>query len=98
LLATLGYCYGRSGRPAEAEAVLDELRQMGREHYVSAYDIATIHVGMGNHEQARASLRTAVEERAFWLIAPPIEPLFDPMRGEKRFEQLCDGIWARETK
>ena len=97
LLATLGYCYGRSNRPAEAEAVLDELLQMGREHYVSAYDIATIHVGMGNHERARASLRTAVEERAFWLIALPIEPLFDPMRGEERFENLCQGIWATES-
>jgi len=98
LLATLGYCYGRSGRRAEAEAVLDELRRMGREHYVSAYDIATIHAGMDNHGQAMECLRTAVEEHAFWLIGLPIEPLFDPMRGDQRFEQLCDGIWAREKK
>jgi serine/threonine-protein kinase len=98
LLATLAYCYGRSGRPAEAEAVLDELRRMGREHYVSAYDLATIHAGMGNHEEAMESLRTAVEEHAFWLIALPIEPLFDPMRGDRQFEQLCDGIWAKEKK
>jgi len=98
LLATLGYCYGRSGRRAEAEAVLDELRRMGREHYVSAYDIATIHAGMDNHGQAMECLRTAVEEHAFWLIGLPIEPLFDPMRGDQRFQQLCDGIWARKKK
>jgi len=98
LLATRGYCYGRSGRPAEAEAVLDELRRMSREHYVSAYDIATIHAGMGDHEQAMQSLRKAVEEHAFWLIALPIEPLFDPMRGDRRFEQLSDGIWAKAKK
>ena len=78
--------------------MLDELRRMGREHYVSTYDIATIHAGMGNHEQAMEILRTAVEEHAFWLIALPIEPLFDPMRGDRQFEQLCDGIWAREKK
>jgi TolB-like protein/Flp pilus assembly protein TadD len=96
LLATLGYCYGRSGRSAEAEAVLNELRQMGREHYVSPYDIATIYAGMGNHEQAMDSLRTAAEEHAFWLIALPIEPLFDPMRGLRRFEGLCNGIWSKE--
>ena len=94
LLATLGYCYGRSGRSAEAEAVLYELRQMGREHYVSPYDIATIYAGMGNHERAIDSLRTAAEEHAFWLIALPIEPLFDPMRGLRRFEGLCNGIWS----
>jgi len=98
LLATLGYCFGRSGRPAEAQAVIEELWQMGREHYVSAYDFATIHVGMGNHEQAMESLRTAVREHAFWLIALPIEPLFDPMRGERRFEELCDGIWVKERE
>ena len=97
LLATLGYCYGLSGRPMEAEAVIEELRQMGREHYVSPYDIATIHVGTGNREQAMESLRTAVEEHAFWVIALPVEPLFDPMRGERRFEQLCEGIWAKRS-
>jgi TolB-like protein len=96
LLATLGYCYGRSGRSAEAEAVLDDLRQMGREHYVSAYDIATVHAGMGNHEQAMDSLRAAAEERAFWLIALKVEPLFDPMRGLRQFENLCNGIWSKE--
>ena len=98
LLATLGYCYGRSGQPAEAEAVIDEILQIGREHYVSAYDIATIYAGMGKHDQAMESLHKAVEERAFWLIGLPIEPLFDPMRGEKRFQQLCKGIWVREKK
>jgi TolB-like protein/Tfp pilus assembly protein PilF len=98
LLATLGYSYGRNGRPSEAQAVLGELRQMGREHYVSAYDIATIHAGMGNYEQAMESLRAAAEEHAFWLIALPFEPLFDPMRGEERFEQFCDGIRAKEKK
>jgi hypothetical protein len=71
---------------------------MGREHYVSTYDIATIHAGMGDHEQAMESLRTAVEEHAFWLIALPIEPLFDPMRGDRQFEQLRDGIWAKAKK
>ena len=81
----------------EAEAVIEELRQMGREHYVSPYDIATIHVGTGNREQAMESLRTAVEEHAFWVIALPVEPLFDPMRGERRFEQLCEGIWAKRS-
>ena len=65
---------------------------MGREHYVSAYGMATIHAGMGNHERPMESLRSAVEEYAFWLIALPLEPLFDPMRGERRFEQLCEGI------
>lgn len=78
LLATLGYCYGQSGQLAEAETLLDELRQFSREHYVSAYDIATIYAGMGNHEQAMESLRTAAEEHAFWLILLPKEPLFDP--------------------
>jgi tetratricopeptide (TPR) repeat protein len=98
LLATLGYCYGRSGRLAEAETVLDELRQIGREHYVSAYDIATIYAGIGNHEQAMDSLRTAAEEHAFWLIALPKEPLFDSMRGTRQFESLCNGIWSKEKK
>ena len=40
LLATLGYCYGLSGRPMEAAAVIEELRQMGREHATSPLTIS----------------------------------------------------------
>ena len=71
---------------------------MGHEHYVSAYDVATIYAGMGNHGRAMDSLRRATEEGAFWLIALPIEPLFDPMRGTKQFEDLCDRIWSKKEE
>lgn len=95
LLATLGYCYGRCGRMEEAAGVLEEFRQIGREHYISAFDLAVVHAGMGNHQEVMKCLHEAVREHAFWLISLPIEQLFDCMRGVPSFDQFCKGIWAK---
>lgn len=95
LLATLGYSYGRSGRMEEAKGVLDEFRRIGQEHYISTYDLAIVHAGMGNRGKVLQCLHEAVKEHAFWLIALPAEALFDGMRGEVRFDQVCNGIWPK---
>jgi hypothetical protein len=78
----------------EAKCVLEEFRQIGREHYISAFDLAVVHAGMGNHQEAMKSLEAAAREHAFWLISLPIEQLFDCMRGESSFDEFCKGIWT----
>ncbi len=90
LLATLGHCYGRLGKPDKAAEVLEELHQLALQHYVSACDIAAIQVGTGQFEDALESLRMAVKQRAFWVISLPVESLFDPLRADARFETVCD--------
>src|SRR5579871_3366400 len=96
LLAILGYSYGRSGRHADAAAIVAELHAMRSEHYVSAYDFATIHAGVGQRRQAIDCLRRAVDEHAFWLISLPLDPLFAGLRGDPEFDRIAGGIWAEE--
>lgn len=64
---------------------------------MSALRVAMIEAGMGRRGEAMDSLHVGFAERAFWLIALPVEPLFDFLRAEPRIEQLCNGIWNRNV-
>jgi len=48
--------------------MVDELNKLGKEQYVSAYEVATIYVALGNTEQAFQSLEEAYAEHSFHLV------------------------------
>ncbi len=84
----LGYSYAVSGRRAEAQKLLDELKQLSKQHYVWPYDIATIYAGLGENEQAFKWFEKAYEERSGWVIYLKVEPMFDSLRSDPRFQDL----------
>jgi DNA-binding winged helix-turn-helix (wHTH) protein/tetratricopeptide (TPR) repeat protein len=84
----LGHAYGLSGRREEALGVLAELEAMADRCFVSPYFIALIYIGLGDLEQAFTWLQKVVEER-FWVLAfLKIDPTFDPLRADPRFDAL----------
>lgn len=94
LLSGLGYCYGRAGRVADAQRVLDQLHAAGQEHYVAAYDKAMVHLGLGHIDEACASLNAAVEERECWLLYLAADPVFEPLRGHAVFRKVVARVLA----
>src|SRR5207249_8185152 len=42
----LGHAYALLGHRDAAQQVIDELQELGRQRYVSAYDVATIYTGL----------------------------------------------------
>jgi len=86
--ATLGYILARSGRRQEAEAVLGELEAAAREGYISPVGFATIHLGLGNWDEALDWTERARQERRGWLAYLRVNPILDPLRGRARFEAL----------
>ena len=87
--AALGYGYAVAGRKDEARRCLRELQELGRERYVSSYDVAVILTGLGENDQAFVRLGEAYERRdgwlAFWL---KVDPRLDPLRSDPRFQDL----------
>ena len=87
--AALGYGYAVAGRKDEARRCLRELQELGRERYVSSYDVAVILTGLGENDQAFVRLGDAYERRdgwlAFWL---KVDPRLDPLRSDPRFQDL----------
>lgn len=62
-LSILGWTYGVSERRSEALEVLDQLLEMRKNQYVSAFCIARVYMGLGDHDLAIEWLEKAYEDR-----------------------------------
>jgi serine/threonine-protein kinase len=88
-LATLGHLAARMGDRAAAKSVVAELTSMERAgQYVSPVALATVHLGLEQHDQVFEALERAFQERRGWLAYLNVEPLLDPIRLDERFDDL----------
>ncbi len=87
-LGALAHALGSAGRAEEARAILARLDAMSRETYVPAYSRAEIHMGLGDADEALRHLRRALGERSDLLIWLNVEPVWAPVRGDRRFLDL----------
>ena len=88
LLGLLGHAYARVGRTEMARQLLQELDELAVEQTVSSFHRAVIHVAMGNHDRALDSLEGAYEERIWLMGLLKVEPIFEPLHGDARFQAL----------
>ena len=56
------------------------LRYEALSRYISAYDIAVIHAGLGDLDAARGEIAKAREERAAWMVFYDVDPRLDALR------------------
>ncbi len=88
LVAGLGHVYALAGERDKAGQALDELREMSKQAYISPYMFAVVYAGLGDKDQTFAWLEKAYQDRFFTLIRLKVEPLFDPLREDPRFQDL----------
>ncbi len=91
-LSALGGAYALSGRKAEAQATLQELKSLARERYVSPFYIATIYQDLGEKDQAFEWLEKSYEDRSWELTFLKVNPLLDSLRSDPRFNALLRRI------
>jgi TolB-like protein/Tfp pilus assembly protein PilF len=98
-LALLGHLYAKIGRKGEALAILKQLRELresSKQRYVSPYNLALIHIGLGEKDKAIQLLEETYEERDGYNIAfLKGEPMLDPLRGDPRFEALVQKVFGQ---
>jgi TolB-like protein/Tfp pilus assembly protein PilF len=95
-LANLAHFYGRRGRIGEARSLLKQLEQQSTQKYVPADAIAMVYVGLADKDGAFLWLDKAYEERAFKLAWLKVEPQWDPLRSDPRFQALVKKIGIPE--
>jgi tetratricopeptide (TPR) repeat protein len=91
-LANLGYAYAASGRQPEARKALDSLLQLSRKQYVPAISIAEVYAGLGDKARALEWLEQAYEERSRIFFVLKVDPTWDSLREEPKFQDLVRRI------
>jgi hypothetical protein len=73
---------------AEARRILRELEDEAKTRYVPPCLIAALYVGLGDQERAFAWLEKAFQERDVLLMTLNVESHLDPLRSDRRFQDL----------
>ncbi len=87
-IASLAHACGRAGRRTQAVKLLGDLKKTAAQRFVSSYDLALAHLGIGENARALDLLRQAVEERSPRVAFLGVDPRFDGLRADPRFRTL----------
>jgi TolB-like protein/DNA-binding winged helix-turn-helix (wHTH) protein len=91
-MAWLAYAYAMAGNRREALRILNDLELISRRRYVAAHDIAAIYAGLGEKSKALEWLKKAYNERSYTVLQLPVEPEFDSLRPDPRFQDLLHRV------
>ena len=87
-LSFLAFIQAAAGDKARANASLRELRGLEATTYVSPYYLALIYTALERRDEALSELERAYQEQDSTLVSVNIDPRFDPIRSDPRFESL----------
>jgi serine/threonine protein kinase/Tfp pilus assembly protein PilF len=82
----LGYALAKSGHRNEALELLNKVKTT--KEYVSPGELATLYSGLGDNEQAMASLEKAYAAHDIQLQFLKVEPHYDSLRSDPRFADI----------
>jgi len=88
VLGSLGYAYAVAGRRAEALEVVDRLETSSKGRYLAPAAVSIVFAGLGDKDQAMSWLERANEERDPWATDIKVQPMFDSLRSDPRFQDL----------
>jgi serine/threonine protein kinase/tetratricopeptide (TPR) repeat protein len=88
ILAALGHALGVSGKKEEAAKILENLNKLSEDSYVSAYDRATVYLGLGAEDKALEYLEKAYEQRSGYVTLIKADPRLDRLHSNPIFVAL----------
>ena len=68
--------------------IIRELQEMSKTRYVSPYGVAQIYAALHDKEQTLKWLQIAFDDRAIWMTYLAVDPVFDGVRSDERFQDL----------
>jgi serine/threonine-protein kinase len=88
LIAALGQTLGLAGQMNAAHECLTELETMAKQTHVPCSSFAILNLGLGDHARCLDWLERAADRREIAISVIYMHPLYDPLRGEPRFQAL----------
>jgi tetratricopeptide (TPR) repeat protein len=92
LTTMLAHTHAIAGDREMALKLLEDLMNTARKRYISPYDIAVVHAGLGDKQAAIEHLQTALEERSPWMVFLPVDPRLDGLREEPAFAGIMAAL------
>ena len=83
-----GYACGLAGHRTEADSALSKLKELAQHGYVPPLANALVFLGLGQMDEVFNWLNRAYEERDGRFASLHVDPIFDPLRSDPRFEEL----------
>jgi TolB-like protein/DNA-binding winged helix-turn-helix (wHTH) protein/Tfp pilus assembly protein PilF len=93
MIAAHGHIAGVCGQPSRAREDLRRFDEISQKRFVTSYGYALVYSGLSENEQALMWLRKALEERSHWLVWIRVDPRFDTLRGDHRFQELVTSVY-----
>ncbi|HEY0459913.1 MAG TPA: tetratricopeptide repeat protein, partial [Pyrinomonadaceae bacterium] len=84
----LAAAYAAAGKREEAEKELNEILIISAEKYVSPYLLATVYITLGDREKTFEQLEKAVEIHDTWTNWVTVDPQFESLRDDARYEEI----------
>jgi len=92
LAVAIGDDYNKFGYLGVLQSWLGGLKEVSKRGYVSPYNIAQIYARLGDNNQAIGWLERAYNERDSKLTYVKVEPAFDGLRSDSRFQKLLQRL------
>jgi len=84
------YILATRGRDDEARSIVKALEEAATSQYVPPYAIALGYLGLQQADAIFQSLDRAYDARDVHLVFAPVDPKWDPYRGERRFQEVMN--------
>jgi TolB-like protein/tetratricopeptide (TPR) repeat protein len=91
-LAWVAHGFATLGDRARATGILDQLERLAQQRYVSAYHRALPHAVLGDRDGALRLLTQAFEHRDPSIMNLAVEPRFDALSADPRYNALVDQL------
>jgi TolB-like protein/tetratricopeptide (TPR) repeat protein/class 3 adenylate cyclase len=91
-IGSIGYVAALMGDKTKAQTVLEELKTLSNQRYIPPVNIALVHNGLGDRDEALSLLERACEERDVRLTLLKVDPRWDTFRTDPRFGAILKRI------
>ena len=91
-VSALAHALAATGETNEAEKLLATLHESAKYRYISACHVAEVYIGLGQKVVANQWLDRAYEARDVELVWLKINPAYDSLRADGRFQELTRSV------
>ena len=90
--AYLAFALGKSGKRAEAQKLLDEIKHDALTRYVPSYAIAMTYIGLGQKDEALSAVLKNADAHDTAAAFAAVDPMLDDLRSDPRFPELLKRV------